>query len=266
MLELVGKEQGWGGIAGRQNWQLIAASLANGNLRIHHTREDYREDNFYTRKDHQGYWVRELQWENTWKPWVRPNPNGVITMGHEDAAGNTAQHYHLLGASLFDIADGSQWLGILDERQYCMIQLPKHCETVDDALDSLKPPIVRTSSNVERQGDWFFIPVPVDLVVQKFADLWPRRSLNAAQRALRYQALPDPRPAEQQRNQHSCRFFTALDGTVFATGFVKHFRGRSSALSGEHHTLPLGSNWYHAIRNLEVRSLTVGGRGVARFD
>jgi hypothetical protein len=76
---------------------------------------------------------------------------------------------HFTGASLFDV-EGTQFLFDIDREEIkhgifnpFLVKLPKKVKTIAEAYESLKPAEVlraeKAGLKVQRQGEWFFIPV-----------------------------------------------------------------------------------------------------------
>lgn len=254
------RELGHGGWGPRDS---IHNVLRSGFLKVIDFTQDLRQTlvgNATVPTHHYSY----LSDNSSGEPWLRPSPHGTFTRGQQVSQGSWLWNYHLLGATLLQLGS-THWLCTLDESQYCVIELPCAVEKVDEALDVLKPQPVREAdpNTVRRQGEWFFVPAPIGEAERDFNAIWRKRTLSASTRQP-MQPLPDPRPREQISNAHVCHHFTALDGTIWATGKVYHrtLRGRAS---GEHRTLDLGARWYRVYRNTSPRAITRGGRGVS-FD
>lgn len=110
-------------------------------------------------------------------------------------------------------------------------QISKNIDTLAESLESLKPAEVKRAEeaglNVERQGDWYFVPldrVPRGMVEQN-------------------QSLDDDHVAAEA---------ILLKTVAYARGNVVH---------GEHQTLYLGDVWHKAIQNNAIRTgrLALGG-------
>lgn len=130
-------------------------------------------------------------------------------------------------------------------------------ESVDDALNLLKPTIVREAeargSNVRRQGEWFAVPtqrlsseimqdVARGIATYSLDHILGRDGHHQLQEAVVYRA-------------------GSRKGEVYARGVMKHTRM-------EHDDLDLGTQrWYLIVHNVGGPSYTLSGSGkVAQFD
>ena len=70
------------------------------------------------------------------------------------------QESESLQATLFKVKDDYLVYGndLIDHSRY-LVKIPTSAESVQQALDSLKPLLARNNVNVQRQGDIFFIPI-----------------------------------------------------------------------------------------------------------
>ena len=144
---------------------------------------------------------------------------------------------HLMGRSVI-MANGTYYLSGLDETMrdpwhgHFLAQLPCPAATVSDALEALKPAIVRNAeaTPVKRQGEWFFIPVdkPLGIIQHKWL-------------------LVNRDPA--RRKAHRATYYISPN---YVSGTIRH-------LEGDHKMLTLGKQWYMAYENTEIRSFR-GGR------
>lgn len=112
-------------------------------------------------------------------------------------------------------------------------QVSSNVDTLAEALESLKPAEVKRAEEsgtvVQRQGDWFFIPV----------DRSPRGTVE------HNQALDD---------DHVAADIVALKTVTYVRGSVTH---------SQHSTIELGETWHKAIQNNAIRTGRLHRRGGA---
>ncbi len=141
-------------------------------------------------------------------------------------------------------------IGGMDNNNYFISQLSAPADSVDNALDQLKPPQIRGLSpqGYIRQGEWFFIPytVPASL-------LWGEGDNKRVYRYLKRDfILPKRTPGG---NDHTATRGGIVDDVVIVTGQVRHPDHRMLRLSKADNPLI-----YAAYRNTEVNSWSAGGR------
>lgn len=164
---------------------------------------------------------------------IQPKPDTKISFGY----------MHSLGGILFN-HDSKHYLGTLDEREYCCIQLPKPAKSISQAIEILKPKAVRDAEKqgikVIRQGEWFFVPFGDDAKMKELTGI--------AKAKLRSNKSPLPLATERS-NPHTC-YQIIHKKQIYATGNVSH---------PQHHTVKLGKDWYKVYKNTEIMSVAVRG-------
>lgn len=183
--------------------------------------------------------------------------------------------YHITGAAVLRVVPFADAWGNapaapvwcyagVDERQSFVAVLPRKAVTIPTALRALKPSAVlraeKAGRKVARQGDWFFIDVDVDEVLRATGHTSKTSLLRAAAGA---KPLPD-RTADSTSNHHVCRYVTGRDGTIYATGTVRH-RTHWGEASGEHAAHKI-NGWAIAVQNTALASWGLDRSRVLRAD
>lgn len=199
------------------------------------------------------------------EPWETPQ-QGMFMESYNASMGKSYQDehgeyvtgsWHTLGACVITF-DGRYFLCGLDEGTYFVSELPRPVKTVEQAFKALKPaPVIaaeKAGVEVLRQGEWFF--VPLEWTTKEFARLfgWTQKHLNSI---AEIRALP---VQDRSSNKHTCRQVRLSETEIVCTGNVYHREPWDGAISGEHATVKLGRTWWHAWRNTERASWSVGGR------
>lgn len=164
---------------------------------------------------------------------------------------------HFTGASVFQV-ESKTFLFDIDRREVkhkifnpFLVELPRQAGTVADAYASLIPvevsKAIRKGLDVQRQGEWFFIPTKVTKAMLKGKkvfgmgadakkDRWTRETLRLK--------------AGDNRPNHAQIGFTDSKG-AFVSGKIEH-EGR------EHADLVL-KGWFKAVPNTATKSFTITG-------
>lgn len=155
--------------------------------------------------------------------------------------------YHLAGSSLIK-ANDSHYICGMDEMSYFVSQLPHGCHSVEAAYQMLKPKLIRTIETenpetiVQRQGEWFFYPVPKGAIKQHAIK---KKDFN------KNIALPT---TDSQSNLHTVtRILPVMSNDkdlFYCFGTVRH---------PQHKMLKLGNVIHLAICNTAVNNWSVDG-------
>lgn len=179
--------------------------------------------------------------------------------------------WHLGGVGVLIAKNGKNFLGILDERQYCCIELRRPAASVAAAIEQLKPHAVKQAEaagvTVQRQGEWFFVKQRIELA--EFADNpmpgelckhLRRQGFNAVVADIHSQSLPS---LPRQSNYHNVTKMLIVGKgkkqQIWCSGKVFHRDAITGNLTKEHATLQLTA-WYRAYRNVEATSWTTTGK------
>lgn len=163
---------------------------------------------------------------------------------HEDGTCTWETHRHWLGESLIRAkvaGRGTRWVYFIsgfdhNERVplYHLSELPGKAETLAEAYESLKPPMVKTAESmgreVKRQGDIFAVPTSLDTrtLTRKGAKRSKRTwMLGTNHRATEVAVLPN--------------------GTILARGTMTHDPG--GWRRPDHARVSLGRTWHLIIKN-----------------
>lgn len=150
---------------------------------------------------------------------------------------------HLMGRSVISW-DHNYYLSGLDEtatdiwRSFFLSQLPEPCNTVNDAIESLKPREI-TDDNFVRQGEWFCVPCP---------ELNTRNLINEEKHAFLVSSNPSRRKSHIATNLRYDK-----EGNRYIRGTLRH-------TVGEHRMLKLGNIWHRVYENRAVNSWSALGR------
>lgn len=193
---------------------------------------------------------------------------------------------HFTGASLFKLGEFYYLFDIdRNEIQHAIFnpfvaQIPVPVKTIEQAYQALKPAEVlkaeRRGLKVQRQGEWFFIPVKdnfgasdlVTRMAQECRDRWSGMDESklamieqlkgkAFRAKVERRAMSKGLPiryelrAGRNRPNHATAGITKGKKS-YVTGIVSH-SGR------EHADLNLGSKWFWAIPNTATKSFTISG-------
>lgn len=181
-------------------------------------------------------------------------------------------HWHLGGAGVLITYENEYFLGVLDEQQYCFIQLRRPAATVASALQQLKPAAVKKAEaagiRVQRQGEWFF--VHQDVLSNEFSETIAHGDLCKHLRSQGFDCkVSDIRKRDlpilpKQKNYHEVsRMLKVGKGSkqqLWCSGKVFHRDARTGHLTNEHATLNLRNDWWLAYRNCEAQSWTTTGK------
>jgi len=171
-----------------------------------------------------------------------------------------AKYMHLLGRCVFRVHKADEgfryYLSGTDETMvnpwngYFLAQLPHAVETVDEAIESLKPNAVINAENlgieVKRQGEWFFIPDTAKLLGASQVMGNGNGLYGLATNLLEH------RDSERNR-RHLCTQLKIKDGIRYAKGTIRH-------IEREHKMLKLGNVWHTVHENTEIKSFRAQGR------
>jgi len=209
---------------------------------------------------------------------------------YKNAEGNIEEREeHLLGGSLLRVRDRSYLSGTDSSahlgRGYFLTELRTNPETVQEAIEALKPEIVRQyeSAYTEderdldgllRQGEWFFIKVNSEAFIEALKKTTNKKIKDIEIRTPFLPRVNDSIPHHQVTrmiylgNDIMSDVELHLDSTfvapmlMFRSGF--YCKGCVRHNEGDHRLLRLGDKktWYHAVPNTQVASYTFGlGRG-----
>ena len=172
--------------------------------------------------------------------------------------------WHILGGVVVEW-NGEHYYGGLDDQNYFIAQLPGKANTVQSAINLLKPKEVKKAEKdgaiIKRQGEWFFIPTG-----KTNKDL--AGEFDMTQKILKENCFKTSLPKQNpESNEHHAILFQR-DGTTYACGSVYHrtpkkyfnkddFYGGNS--TGEHLSLNLGDEWHIAAKNTEKASWSFTG-------
>lgn len=177
--------------------------------------------------------------------------------------GETKERYqHLMGATLFTY-NNRYFLSGIDEtakdlwKGFFLTELVSPVLYVCEAYDALKPLAVQFAENkqmdVKRQGEFFFIKVEEETVLQK---------LKAAEKSgevmskvhLAHEKGDKNRSAgfEFSQSRHVVTKYVIIDGTAYAKGTCRH-------KAGDHKMLKL-DGWHGVFENVQVQSWSSDGR------
>lgn len=142
---------------------------------------------------------------------------------------------------------------------YFLAELPtdRAPQSVDDALNLLKPPAVREAeargSNVRRQGEWFAVPTE-RLTSELMRDVESGIAVYGREHTL-------GRDGHHTLQEAVVYRAGSRKGEVYARGVMQHTRS-------EHDDLDLGRvRWYRIVHNIGGPSYTLSGSGkTAQFD
>ena len=175
---------------------------------------------------------------------------------------------HLMGSTLFkahrtdvrnNVNEKCYFLSGLDETgrdpwsAFFLAQLPSKVYTVAQAYDILKPDNVRfveeMGGKVERQGEWFFIPV-CDETNKELFEL-ERHDLVEGKGEY---AFLENRDRTRRDSHRATRVARIADNEVYVRGTVRH-------VEGDHKMLKLEpKRWYRAYENTQVAGWGSQGR------
>jgi hypothetical protein len=165
------------------------------------------------------------------------------------------QTIHRIGGALFNY-QGECYLCAMDEGSYFVAQLPAHVRSIDEAVESLKPALVKKYEKdlaIKRQGEWFFIPT----------ELQDKKEFILAYH------FRLPRPLDdrglERGNIHQCAAGLPIivegESVQLCRGMVKHLSSwGGNRRTGEHRPLKLGQQLFIAVRNTEKASWSAAGR------
>jgi len=192
---------------------------------------------------------------------------------------------HLLGGSVINFSN-RHFLSSNDPTAtwgngYFLTELTEVVKTVDEALESLKPVLVRQLEDrledpeiqldsILRQGEWFFVKVGQQAIVSSMEFC---KGITTMERiAMRNGYLPS---GDSSRPHHKATrlirvgegdgcYFDERENRVVDYGIESGFycRGTIRHDNREHRMLKLGNGreWYLALRNRQVRSWSYDGR------
>jgi len=192
---------------------------------------------------------------------------------------------HLLGGSVIKYAD-RHFISSNDPTAtwghgYFLTELTELAKTVDEALESLKPDLVRQLEDrledpeiqldlILRQGEWFFVKVDQQAFVESVRLCKGTSVMEKI--AMPYEYLPS---GDSSRPHHRATrlirvgegdgcYFNERENRVVDYGIESGFycRGTIRHDNREHRMLKLGNGreWYLALRNRQVRSWSYDGR------
>lgn len=128
-----------------------------------------------------------------------------------------------------------------DEGQYFGVELPEKVKTVEDAILSLMPKAIRNVRDVERQGEWFFVPVSKS----ECLTISDETHCMAEHLIL---------PFEKGGNSHNI-----TGGEIFISSTGKVYLSSCYVCHDQHEELNLDAHWYTPIKNTAVRSVSQEG-------
>lgn len=171
---------------------------------------------------------------------------------------------HFTGASLFEV-DGSTFLFDIDRIEIdhkifnpFLVKIPVNVETIKQAYLSLKPQEVINAESqglkVERQGEWFFIPMNAFEIKKMQNNLNSDDifigEVNDNGNVERYSSVSFELKAGNNRPNY-CQNGFAFEGKAYVSGLVQH-SGR------EHRDITL-DHWCYAVPNTSTESFTITG-------
>ena len=201
-----------------------------------------------------------------------PNPK-YSSWDREDAEekGKTYEHeefieetVHFTGASLFEV-DGSVFLFDIDQEEIkhkifnpFLVKIPVYVETISEAYSALKPQEVvdaeKMGLKVERQGEWFFIPIDDFSAKKMMSELDDRQifkgKLDRSGNVDRWHGRSFRLKAGPNRPNHAQNGFE-YKGKAYVSGVVSH--------SGREHRNVMLKQWCYAIPNTAIESFTITG-------
>lgn len=221
--------------------------------------------------------------EELWRQ--RPNPN--FRSYHKEGPSNRrtfSEKVHFTGASLFSV-QGKYFLFDVDRRETkhkifnpFLAEIPVKVSTIKEAYEALKPKAVKAAlkagKKVERQGEWFFIPVKApklpritdELILKALAQsafsrlMEPLESMVGKQRVKAVIAkaqkdadqIPKALSLKAGNNRPNNAQLGVQQGRqTLVTGKISH--------TGREHADLILKGWYLAIPNTATRSVTVTG-------
>lgn len=159
--------------------------------------------------------------------------------------------YHRAGSTVLRI-QGKDYLFGFDDGQYFGCELPRKVEDINDAYLSLMPKAAKGKKGVQRQGEWFFVPLPKSFRPPEIRDcvIVPLEQV----------ALP---VEDEQSNKHiiECCGISSIHDCVFITRTkqgMSYFVTDVSIRHEQHPTIVLRS-WHEIHKNLAVRSVSQDG-------
>lgn len=180
-----------------------------------------------------------------------------IDTGRFNRHGN-AIYDHELGAALINY-DDRQFISSIDPsgrgRLYFLTELSGKADTVEEALELLKPPEVREAEAndlaVLRQGEWFFVPTPIN----------PKDYVRCTNKAI---AIFKPATLHNRDEGRLSRHYATEGFTVhnrrFVRGTVRHKADEHKLLRlYETGTKPNDRIWYEAFENVQLNSWSANG-------
>ncbi len=209
----------------------IASWLASGSLRVlDYTLDDRRSVTAKEEKLIEKGEIHKLQ-----------GPVGYTLMSREG-------YWHRSGTLLLHDTDlGQYYLLGQDEGTYFGVQLPRRARTVEEAYTVLTPVEARGVKGVQRQGEWFAVPVDekdVPGAIEAIALLTDEGS-------------DTPNVALPVDNVDSNRHILyTTNGRIMGSGQI--YAHNPSLTHNEHAELSL-VGWYTFYRNTAVRSVSVQG-------
>jgi len=193
---------------------------------------------------------------------------------------------HLLGGSVIKY-NQKHFLSSTDTTSatwgngYFLTELAEPVESVEEAFESLKPLLVKQfeceledseapSDLILRQGEWFFVKIDRESFVKpvKFC----KGIMCMEKIAMRNEFLPSGDSATAHHRATRLIYIGNGKGCYFDKKEKRHVsyriapgfycRGTIRHVNGEHKMLKLGNGkeWYHAVRNRQVRSWSYDGR------
>jgi hypothetical protein len=206
----------------------IARWLASGTIRlVDHMLDEMK---YLTKKQLKA-------WKVSGKCPVAPLGYTLIVSGYDCES----SYFHRSGTALFHDTETDQYFLLgQDEGTYFGVELPRKVTSVEKAFELLTPKKVRGAKDVQRQGEWFAVPV-------KEKDVPP---ITEAIALIDRVSLPVDHP---DANLHSLECISgriSRDGQIYA---------KDPVLSHEEHRELDLTGWYTFYHNTAVRSVSVEG-------
>lgn len=173
------------------------------------------------------------------------------------------QPQHFAGARLFRIADrrflldvdrGELKHGIINP---FLVELKESVSTISEAYESLKPQSVKDAESrgliVQRQGEWFFIPVSQlrERQAQKIADANTERSKANGDNRFGIESANNGILRAGNNRPNRVETFVEISGNYFCKGIVSH--------TGREHADMLLKSFHEAVPNTSISSWTITG-------
>jgi hypothetical protein len=183
---------------------------------------------------------------------------------YDDIEDTRQQSVHSVGRVLLEHPDtGIQYICATDERRYFVSMLPLKYTTVYDAIEGLKPPIIRElegygfsyvdeghapEGDIKRQGEWFF--ADTFLTMAQFKEMF-----NVPFCAWKSGILP---ATPKSSNRHHVSKMVTYNNQLYCLGYIRH-RNMRGYKSYEHWT-PILKTVHIPYRNTSLGDWSAEGR------